>query len=48
MDTCWIAGVNNIGTYGRWAFAKFTDIFMVEENFRKEVEQFLTNVATPV
>jgi type III restriction enzyme len=38
MDTYWIPGVNNIGAYGHWVFAEFTDIFMAEENFRIEVD----------
>ena len=26
MDTYWVPGVNNLGSYGRWAFAEFTEI----------------------
>ncbi len=25
METYWVPGVNNLGTYGRWAFAEFTE-----------------------
>ena len=25
MDTYWVPGVNHLGTYGRWAFAEFTE-----------------------
>ena len=39
MDTYWIPGVNNLGTYGRWAFAEFTDIYQIESDFKAKVEQ---------
>ena len=29
MDTYWVPGVNRLGTYGRWAFAEFTDVYTV-------------------
>jgi type III restriction enzyme len=31
----WIPGVNNLGTYGRWAFAEFTAVFEIEVEFNK-------------
>ena len=33
MDTYWIPGVNNLGEYGRWAFAEFTDNYEIEAEF---------------
>ncbi len=27
METYWVPGVNNLGTYGRWAFAEFTEVY---------------------
>ena len=27
MDTYWVPGVNHLGSYGRWAFAEFTDVY---------------------
>ena len=27
MDTYWVPGVNNLGTFGRWAFAEFTEVY---------------------
>jgi len=27
MDTYWVPGVNNLGTFGRWAFAELTDVY---------------------
>ncbi|MDN5841928.1 MAG: DEAD/DEAH box helicase family protein [Alcaligenaceae bacterium] len=38
MDTYWIPGVNYLGTYGRWAFAEFCDVYEMQEDFAKEVE----------
>jgi uncharacterized protein (DUF4415 family) len=26
MDTYWVPGVNHLGSYGRWAFAEFTEV----------------------
>jgi len=39
MDTYWIPGVNNIGRYGRWAFAEFTEIYQLEAEFKAKVER---------
>ena len=33
MESYWIPGVNNLGSYGRWAFAELTDAFAMEETF---------------
>ena len=38
MDTYWIPGVNNLETYGRWAFVEFVDVFEIEQSFAKKVE----------
>jgi type III restriction enzyme len=37
MDTYWVPGVNNLGTYGRWAFAEFSDIYEIESEFAKKL-----------
>lgn len=37
MDTYWVPGVNHLGTYGRWAFAEFTDVYEMQEDFAKKV-----------
>ena len=37
MDTYWVPGVNNLGRYGRWAFAEFTDVFQMQDDFAKKV-----------
>ena len=38
MDTCWIPGVNHLETCGRWAFAEFTDVFEIRQDFANKVE----------
>jgi len=37
MDTYWVSGVNNLETYGRWAFAEFTDVFQMQTDFVQKV-----------
>ncbi|NMG16803.1 BPTD_3080 family restriction endonuclease [Aromatoleum bremense] len=38
MDTYWVPGVNNLTKYGRWAFAEFTDVWQMQDDFAKKVE----------
>ena len=38
METYWVPGVNNLGTYGRWAFAEFTEVYQIEADFEAKVE----------
>ena len=44
MDTYWIPGVNHLGTYGRWAFAEFCDVYEVEADFKAKVEAEFNNM----
>jgi hypothetical protein len=37
MENYWIPGVSNLTTYGRWAFAEFTDVFQMEADFVQKV-----------
>ena len=37
MDTYWIPGINRAATYGRWAFAEFTDVYTIEDEFAAAV-----------
>jgi len=37
METHWVPGVNNLGTYGRWAFAEFTDVYQIDDQFQAKV-----------
>jgi type III restriction enzyme len=39
MKTQWVPGVNNLGTFGRWAFAEFTDVYEIEKAFGKLVDE---------
>ena len=39
MKTLWVPGVNNLGTFGHWQFAEFTDVFEIESAFAKLVEE---------
>jgi type III restriction enzyme len=39
METFWIPGVNNLKTYGRWAFAEFGDIWQIQKAFEQLLEQ---------
>ena len=38
MDSYWVPGVNHLGSYGRWAFAEFTDVFRMQDDFARKVE----------
>ena len=38
METYWVPGVNHLGTYGRWAFAEFTDVYAMQDEFAAKVE----------
>jgi type III restriction enzyme len=38
MDTYWVPGVNNLKTYGRWAFAEFTEVYQIEADFAAKVK----------
>jgi len=39
METYWVPGVNHLRQYGRWAFAEFTDVYEMEEDFKTKVEE---------
>ena len=51
METYWVPGVNNHRSYGRWAFAEFTDVYEIESDFEARVEaefnQMIDSVAAP-
>lgn len=38
MRSYWIPGVNNLGKFGRWAFAEFTSVYAFEADFATLVE----------
>ncbi len=39
METYWIPGINNLKTYGRWAFAEFKDVYAMQDEFKAKVEK---------
>ncbi len=39
MDTYWVPGVNNLKSYGRWAFEEYTDVFAMQYEFAEKVEE---------
>ena len=41
METYWVPGVNALGTFGRWAFAEFTDVYEIESEFDALVSSYL-------
>jgi type III restriction enzyme len=46
MRNYWIPGVNNLGAYGRWAFAEFREVFQIESEFAKVVEEAIQTEQT--
>ena len=38
MEVYWVPGVNNLDKFGRWAFAEFTDVFQMQDDFEEKVE----------
>ncbi len=40
MHNYWVPGVNNLGAYGRWAFAEFTAVYEIEAKFNALIERF--------
>lgn len=41
MKTLWVPGVNNLGSFGRWAFAEFTEVYTIEEKLDALITQFI-------
>lgn len=39
MKDYWIPGVNNLGSYGRWAFVEFCDVYEMQADFESKVEE---------
>ncbi len=44
METYWIPGVNNLGTYGRWAFAELCDVYEMELDFDEKIESAVNSL----
>lgn len=41
MNTLWVPGVNNLGSFGRWAFAEFREPYEIQSEFDALVEATL-------
>jgi type III restriction enzyme len=41
MNAYWAPGVTNLKTYGRWAFAEFTDVYETQDAFARLIESYL-------
>ena len=41
METYWIPGVNNLGRFGRWAFAELTQVYEIETDFNRKLTEAL-------
>jgi type III restriction enzyme len=42
MRNLWVPGVNNLGTFGRWHFEEFTDVFEIEAAFGQLMQKMTT------
>lgn len=41
MRTQWVPGVNNLGSFGRWAFEEFNDVFEMDKEFKALIDKVL-------
>ena len=48
METYWVPGVNHLGTHGRWAFAEFTDVYAMQDEFAAKVEAQFNDIVDGV
>src|SRR5271166_2602378 len=48
MDTYWVPGVNHLQTFGRWAFAEFTEVYAIESDFAAKVEAEFNSIIDKV
>jgi type III restriction enzyme len=46
MRAYWVPGVNNLGKFGRWAFAEFTAVYEIEAEFNKLIDGLCAPGAT--
>ncbi len=44
MDAYWVPGVNNLGTYGRWAFLELKDVYLIQDQFAAAIEKALNEM----
>jgi type III restriction enzyme len=43
IRTCWVPGINNLGKFGRWAFAEFRSVFNIDPDFDKLIQSVTAN-----
>ena len=48
METYWVPGVNNHGGFGKWAFAEFTEIFQLKNDFDDTVKELFDKMVEKV
>ena len=48
MDAYWIPGVNHLGTYGRWTFSEFCDVYEMQADFEAKLEREFDKMITAV
>ncbi|ABC21047.1 BPTD_3080 family restriction endonuclease [Rhodospirillum rubrum] len=45
MHAYWVPGVNNLGKFGRWAFAEFTAVYEIEAKFNELIASVVADQA---
>ncbi len=45
MKAYWVSGVNNLGKFGRWAYAEFTEVFEIDRQFEGLLETLASEKA---
>jgi type III restriction enzyme len=48
METRWVPGVNNLGTFGRWAFTELKEVYEIESDFEAKVEAEFNKIIVSV
>ena len=41
MRTQWVPGVNNLGSFGRWTFEEFGDVYEIDKEFKALIDKVL-------
>ena len=48
MENYWVPGVNNVKTFGRWAFVEFCDVYQIGVDFKSEVDGHFNDMIAKV
>ncbi len=46
MRAYWVPGVNNLGQFGRWAFAEFTEVYEIEAELNELMDELCRGGST--